>query len=236
MKINLPDDFPDEQFAYFMESTRSVLLPNKNDSWKEFAGASNLIGWRFRSCYEDMTSYIDSWVVHGANISFEKIYMRERFLFGMFSSGVSCVESACYAVYALSSHHSIYNLPFGDNEQRKCNPRSLRMVLEPFNTAKTVVSELNSIIQSHEWKFWVDLRNRMTHRSNIPRIVRGTGGGPPPTAKALQFAATSSTPAFEADEDHLVNLFKWLAQSLSNLLAGGGDIASNSYKAYLLGP
>jgi hypothetical protein len=226
MKINLPDEFPDEQFFYLMESTKSILLLNKDDSWKKFSGASNLIGWRFRACYEDMSTYIESWVEHGANVSFEEIYMRERVLFGMFSSGVSCIESACYAVYALASHHLIYSLPFGEKEQRKCNPRSLSVALEPFNTAKIVVDELNSIIQSNEWKFWVDLRNRMTHRSNIPRIIRGAVGGSPPPAKVLQFAATSSTPAFEADEDHLVNLFKWLAQSLGNLLAGGGEIAT----------
>jgi len=227
MKINLPDEFPDKQFSYFMESSKLVLLPNKDNSWKEFAGASNIIGWRFRSCYEDMNSYIQSWAGHGANVSFEELYVRERVLFGMFSSGVSCIESTCYAAYALASHHSIYNLPFGENEQRRCNPKSLKVALKPFDTAKIVVDELNSIIQSNEWKFWVSLRNRMTHRSNIPRIIRGAIGGSPPPAKALQFAATSSTPAFEADEDYLVNLFEWLAQSIKNLLAGGVEIATN---------
>ena len=226
MKISLPEDFPDKQFSYFMESSKSVLLSNSDNSWKEFAGASNLIGWRFRTCYEDMDSYIQSWEEQGENVSFEELYMRERFLFGMFSCGVSCIESTCYAVFALASHHSIYNLPFGENEQRRCNPKSLEEALKRFDTAETIVDELNSMLRSNEWKLWVNLRNRMTHRSNIPRITRGAVGGSPPPAKALQFAATSSTPEIEADKDHLVNLFKWLSQSLSKLLAGGVIIAT----------
>jgi len=223
----LPDEFPEEEYSCFMTACKSILIPVKTDSWRQFAGASNLIMWRFRSCYEDMKFYIDSWVEHGVNVSRDELYMRERALFGMFSSGVSCIESTCYAIYSLASHASIYNLPFGDNEQRRCSPKNLKIALSSHDTARNIVTELISIINSSEWEFWVDLRNRMSHRSNIPRVIRGAGGSSPPPAKALQFGATSSTPAFEADEDHLVNLYEWLAQSLRNLLVEGGNIANN---------
>jgi hypothetical protein len=41
-----------------MAAARSVLLkPLKGSEWKEFAGASNLIGWRFRAASEDWEAY-----------------------------------------------------------------------------------------------------------------------------------------------------------------------------------
>ncbi len=128
-QLELPDSFPADAMVAFMAAARSIVLsPKKSEAWKELGGASNLIGWRFRSCYEDMNKYIDSWKVHGANVSFEEMYLRERALFGMFTAGVSCIESTCYALNALASHPKLLGLPFGEREQRKCNPMELKNV------------------------------------------------------------------------------------------------------------
>lgn len=60
-QLELPNNFPSDEMVAFMASARQVLLnPTMSEAWKEFGGASNLIGWRFRSCYEDMTQYIES--------------------------------------------------------------------------------------------------------------------------------------------------------------------------------
>lgn len=67
----------------------------------------------------------------------------------------------------------------------------------------------------------------MTHRSNLPRITRGALGTELPPAKVLHFAATSSTPAFEADVSHLETMFAWLASSLHNLLIDGLAFATH---------
>jgi len=200
-------------------------LPNKIDVWKEFAGASNLIGWRFRSSYENMMSYVESWRTYGADVDFEELYFRERALFGMFVSGVSCIESTCYAAYALASHPNLLGVPFGDAEQKRCNPARLKTAILPHPPAHALAAALTSLIDAQEWSLWVGLRNRMTHRSNLPRNIHGAVGAPAPPARALQFAATSSTPAFEADESHLEVLFLWLSQSLTQLLAGGCRLA-----------
>jgi hypothetical protein len=77
---------------------------------------------------------------------------------------------------------------------------------------------LDILTASTEWKLWVKLRNRMSHRSNLPRSGYGAVGDEPPPAKALHFAATSSTPAFEADVSNLEGMFAWLASSLRKLL------------------
>lgn len=221
-KLKLPGTFPDSEMAAFMAKARSVLLvPEKSDAWKEFAGASNLIAWRFRGCHEDMTRYIDSWNRHGANVDFEEIYLRDRALFGMFSSGISCLESTCYALAALASHANVLGIPFGKDEQRACNPSWLRRVVETQNEARPLAAALGKLTGSVEWKDWIDLRNRMTHRSNLPRIVEATIGAPPPPAKALHFAATSSTPYIADDVSRFVSLFGWLANSVRELVVAG---------------
>jgi hypothetical protein len=67
-----------------------------------------------------------------------------------------------------------------------------------------------------EWKLLRELRIRMFYRSNLPRIVTGTVGGPPPPPSPTEFAPTSSTPALRIDE--VPALEPWLADSISSLL------------------
>ncbi len=222
----MPTEFPVKEYEGFMSAAKGVLLQVKNNAWKEFGGASNLIAWRFRGTYEYMNHYLKSWKELGANVGFEELYRRERSLFGMFSSAVSCLESASYASYALASHPEVLGVPFGETEQRKCNPRQLRNTLASCSPGSPLVTGLSEIIDSQEWRLLIDFRNRMNHRSNIPRVISGAMGSEPPPAKALQFSATSSSPAWEADESHLMSLFCWLTRSLGQVLIGGGLLAS----------
>lgn len=63
---------------------------------------------------------------------------------------------------------------------------------------------------SAEWRMIRNLRVRMFHRSNLPRIIAGTTG-PPPMPMSTQFASTSSTSAVGVDE--VVALEPWLADT-----------------------
>lgn len=228
-QLDLPDEFPSGEMVAFMATARSVLLvPTKSIAWDELGGASNLIGWRYRTCHEDMCSYIESWEKFGSNVSFEEMYLRERSLFGMFTAGVSCIESTCYALHALGSHPKLLALVFGEREKRRCNPARLIACLATHPEARSLTSALDVLTKSNEWLLWVDLRNRMTHRSNLPRIIQASMGAELPPARALHFAATSSTPAFEADVAHLEALFTWLSRSLRSLLVEGLAFASGS--------
>ena len=109
----------------------------------------------------------------------------------------------------------------GNEREPKGNER-----LAKHPDAKALTTALDRQTNSTEWDLWVDLRNRMTHRSNLPRIIQGAVGAEPPPAKALHFAAASSTPAFEADVAHLEVMFGWLSQSLRRLLVEGQAFAS----------
>lgn len=224
----MPDDFPINELTVFMAAARRVLLqPRESHEWKEFAGATNLIGWRYRASSEDWLYYKTSWQIKGVAVDHEEIYRRERALFGMFSSGVACIESTAYALAALASHSRIASIPFGPNEQRKCSPKKLQDWLLPTPNAAALIGTLSNLCSSAEWKLWVDLRNRMTHRSNLPRIVFATVGGQLPPPKALHFAATSSTPIVEGDLESFDALHSWLTNSLSRLLVEGENLCPN---------
>ncbi len=60
-QIDLPDEFPSAEYHDYWEASSAVLHdPEEGAAWAEFAGASNLIGWRFRSCFEAMSWYLES--------------------------------------------------------------------------------------------------------------------------------------------------------------------------------
>ena len=222
--LEMPDEFPVDELIRFIETARLVLLNPYNEiSWDEFAGASNLIGWRFRASSEYWNIYKKSLDTFNESGGFEEIYLRDRALFGMFSAGVSCIESTTYALAALASHPNVISLPFGVTEQRKCSPKELKRWLSSHAEARPLVDALSNLLSSSEWSLWIDLRNRMTHRSNLPRIVNAP---PPLKSKPLHFAPTSSTRHVEAEISDFDSLHNWLAKSLSDLLIAGQHLAS----------
>lgn len=225
--LDMPSDFPAEDLARFMAAANQVLLANGTSSqWAEFGGASNLIGWRYRAASECWEAYRYSWTSQGVKVDHEGIYSRDLNLFGMFSSGVSCIESTAYALAALASHPAVVALSFGLAEQRACSPRQLALWLAAYPKAQSLATCLTTMCASAEWKQWIDLRNRMTHRSNLPRMLFASVGSPTPPAKALHFAATSSTPEIVAELSDFDVLNNWLTSSLSKLLIEGQRLAS----------
>ena len=221
--IDLPNAFPAESYEKFWLAAGSVMKPEKGPAWAEFARASNLIGWRFRASREHLDDYL-----RGGDQSHEDVYRRERALFGMFTSGVSCIESTCYAIYALASHPSVLGLDFGAKQQRHASPGTLRTALEPHHhdaSVKVLADLLDDLNVAGEWELWRSFRNRMSHRSNLPRHISGSvGAAQPPRSQPPRFARTSSTASFRADRGTLDDLFPWLVDSLRELLSAGGDI------------
>ncbi|WP_143434336.1 hypothetical protein [Hydrogenophaga sp. H7] len=223
--IEVPSSFPIREAAAFRVTARRLLTqPFAGKEWLEFGGASNLIAWRYRAMVEDWHWYRDSWLSVGAAASHEEQFRRDRALFGMFSSGVSCVESTVYALAALSSHPTVFGLSFGPEQQRCCSPKTLLNWLNGRLGAKALTQRLAVLCESVEWQRWVDLRNRMSHRSNLPMVTVGAMGRLPPPARALHFAPTSSTQKIEGDLDDFDALCAWLTGMLAELLIEGAKI------------
>jgi hypothetical protein len=221
--LELPDDFPVTEFTAFMAEARRVLIPGGNTSaaWKEFGGASNLIGWRYLASFEAWREHRASVEAFGGGRNHEDVYLQERSLFLMFSAGVSCIESTTYALAAAASDSSICGIAFTVTEQRACSPTRLLAWLTAYPKATDLVTSLQELLVAPEWRLWVDLRNRMTHRSNLPRRHFASVGSPPPQVNPLNYAPTSSTPEVDADIAEWDALHQWLAMQLRKLLLSG---------------
>jgi hypothetical protein len=221
--LELPNNFPVDEFTEFMAEARRVLIPRGKASpaWNQFGGASNLISWRYRASYEAWCEYKASIEAHGGPQNHEEIFSQERSVFLMFSAGVSCIESLTYALAAAASHSSICGIAFTDKEQRACTPSRLMAWLTPHPKAEELVVTLKTLLAAPEWQLWVDLRNRMTHRSNLPRRHFASVGSPPPQVNPLNYAPTSSTPDVDANFADWDALHNWLAQQVKNLLTSG---------------
>lgn len=225
LQLEMPQSFPLAEYEAFVNAVRRVTNAY-SDARKEFNGASNLIGWRFRACCESKYAYLDSWQKIGANAPFEELYSREKAFFGMFVCGVSAIESACYACYALASDFSVLNLPFGENIRRNnTSPWNLLERLRKVQPGHELTKTMESGLVSAEWEVYRSYRNTMTHRSNIPRITYGAVGSMPPPEKIMQFADTWSTKGMHAGEEEFDRLFEWLALFLKDILRGGVALA-----------
>jgi hypothetical protein len=138
-------------------------------------------------------------------------------LFGFFSGGVSCIEATCYGIYALASHPKILGVPFGPEEQRRAFPAGLRDATKKHRVAAPLTTALNKLLGSHQWKTWLEVRNRIAHRSNLPQIIT-MSTGPLPPSPPLHVAGTSSTKAFRANLEDLQKLLVWLGETQRELL------------------
>lgn len=206
-----------------MTEARRALIPGGNASaaWKEFGSASNLIDWRYRASFDAWYEHRESVKAYGGGRNLEDIYQQERSLFLMFSAGVSCIESTTYTLAAAASDSNVCGIAFTIKEQRACSPTQLLAWLTPYPKAENLVTALQDLLAAAEWKLWVDLRNRMTHRSNLPRRHFASIGAPPPQVNPLNYAPTSSTPEVDADFADWDALHQWLAQHLRKLLLSG---------------
>lgn len=224
----MPSSFPCKELTEFMKVARQILLGKTTPSiWKEFAGGSNLIGWRFRAASEYWQECRDLWPCDGDKNSHEDNFNWERCLYGTFSSAVSCVESAIYCIAALFSDKSLVGFTFGPKEQRTCNPKSLANWIRATRECCNLTTAVDSVVTADEWKRLVELRNRMTHRSNLPRVQNLSVGGPRPAPKPIHFASTSSTTEIEAELEEFDKLFSWLAETIRNLLSKGQSAAES---------
>jgi len=226
LQLEMPSSFPLVEYEAFVYAVRQVTDAH-SVARKEFGGASNLIGWRFRAFCEYKDKYLHSWHKFGANVSFEEMYLREKSFFGMFVCGVSTIECACYACYAFASYPSVLNVPFDENIRRySSTPKKLFEKLSKIQPDHALTKTLESGLESGEWEVYTTYRNTMTHRSNIPRIIYGALGSMPPPEKIMQFADTWSTKGMHAGEEEFTRLFEWLVLFLKDILNGGRELSS----------
>lgn len=111
--LEMPGEFPDAELSNFLAEARRVLADDAYPAaWAEFASASNLIGWRFRASSDALGELRSAILAQGNGWTHEDVYRQELAMFVMFTAGVSCIESACYAFAAAATHPEVLSLRF----------------------------------------------------------------------------------------------------------------------------
>jgi hypothetical protein len=226
-QLELPPEFPLAAFEQFFSAARE-RLPQSSVPRSEFNGACNIIGWRFRSAIEYANGFLESWSRVGVRANFEEQYERERALFGMFSCGVAALEAVCYASHAVSSVITPPDLDFDERARRRSNPQWLRDQLIQRLPGHALTETLSVRLGAQEWKLWLDLRNTMTHRANIPRTIFASMGSAPPPARLLEFPERWSHAALTGDETEFRRLTKWLAEAMSDVMTAATRLATGT--------
>ncbi len=222
--IDMPIAFPEVQAAEFKDLARETAEGSTGGSlaWTEFAGASNLIAWRFRSALESWHKYQEIEAIKAK--THEDYYQQECLFFNMFASAVSCIESSTYAIAAILSHDSMLSMPFNAKEQKNCSPYNLHTwLLKSNNQKKVEVLEkvFKSLLASDEWNRFQEIRNRLSHRSNLPRHLFASVGCATPAADLINYGGTTSTKKIEASLSDFDALVTWLSKTLCELLNAG---------------
>jgi len=164
---------------------------------------------------------VASWDRYGINASFEELYHQEKALYGVFTTGVSYLESLTYATYIVCTAVLSHVCSFGSDKDRHdlSDPARLAKRLSKAPSARNLAAALHELSTSPEWKMWKAYRNTHSHRSSPPRLVRMSLGSAPPPPSPLQLSATWSTPALEADsatfDSYLEALRRFAAQIMA---------------------
>lgn len=216
----MPANFPCGEYTSWRIAASSVVTSaSSGDPAWEHLSASNLTAWRFRHAQESWNA-IKALVQSAPNGgSHEDQYQMDCEMFEMLTAVISCVESTIYSISAVASLASVVGFVFDASAQKKgSDPTWLATKVSTHPKGGALCTELNALAASAEWKFFLDLRNRVSHRSNLSRVVRAAVGVPLPTPVPFHFSKTSNTPEIVMTIADFEARHVWFAATLRRLL------------------
>ena len=169
--INMPPEFPAVQFTQLRKLQQTVLVTDgvQSPQCKEFGLASNALAWRYRAAHEELSFLRGHYSQKTAPVDHEDLYGREKALFNFFTSSVSCIETAIYAIAAYTS--KVLSYDFTAKKQTIRSPDVLHGWLKPHTQAEKLTLVVDELSKSTEWAFLLHVRNRLSHRGNLPAII-----------------------------------------------------------------
>ena len=223
--IEIPDCFPLVPWEGLLQ--RGKLAVSKEDeSSGEFSRAMGCVVFRYRSCLEALSRMLEDWHASKGQLSHEGQYAQQRDLFTFFSSGLSAIESNCYACYVIAAKLHPDRLHWEEQKTRRLQtePRKLPDLLKSVYPRHQLCITLESLSKSQEWKVWNDIRNTMIHRSLQSRLVEACGGGTPSLNQMVKYASSWSNPELRADENEMWCKLSWLSGQIGEICTTGSTL------------
>jgi hypothetical protein len=219
----MPNDFPILPYDNVHKRivARNATTPIPNNLLDHYQGAWNAIAYRFRACAEHSDAFTASIQRVGVANPLEERYNQERDLFGFFLSGLSTLESAAYAFFAIGSILDSSQFPMQTNaDLRKVSLRFTGDKYAAFYPTDALTTKLVQLQTSPEFEAWGSLRNILAHRTapgrhhiNSATINFATGA-----VTNQQTKAEMKGLAVPLDNTTTVTRRSWLSQTLNEVV------------------
>jgi hypothetical protein len=210
--ITMPADFPRRGYDDLNLIGNQILAPKAN-LVPHFAGAVNAIAYRFRTCCE---AEIEFSKAVQAQKTFEDLYFVVRGMYAFFVNGLSSVESAYYALYALGAakRPDVFTLLAAGKERRITVDSTVDAYCDAWPTCSfsEVLCNLSCDAALYEWS---TVRNVLSHRVQPGRLIHGVGGGRRPPPAEIRFDGHVLT----LEPETTAVRRRWLARRLDELLS-----------------
>lgn len=154
----LPQPFPMSAFDSVNRCV-SRSVPGGIHPWFEFAGGWNAVAHRLRAAIEHDEAF------RSTLLSSNDRYSQEKELFGFFGSGLACLESYCYANFAIGAIITPGSFPMTiQKDLKRINPESTADIFTKHFAGSQLSTALQNLIGDSTFQEWNGIRNVLFHR------------------------------------------------------------------------
>jgi hypothetical protein len=217
--IEMPDDFPTQPYEA-IHNRMSIKRDSYLDAWREFAAAWNAVAYRFLSCTEHDKAFTESVKRFGKTPPHFEWYIQQRELFGFFVTGFSCIESFCYALFAIGAILEPTKFPFVTPKEKK--EVSWKKTINNYEGAfpnEELTILLSKLEENEKFKEWRTVRNILSHRCAPGRHIY-VGG----------YIEVTWIQNIKINEDTTSLRRKWLVNLLNKLMNAANKFTANKFK------
>jgi len=174
----------DDLYQYFpkdkYEKIYIKVLQYKDNfqlQYQQFSGGWRSLVYRYLACTKHSDDYIKIIKKDRISPSYFLRYEQERELFNFFTNGLSAIETLGYMLYMICSidkpndfkviKKDLWKIKL-KNKSEECTVGKLKT----FYPEENITQELEKLINSQEYKEWVEVRNVLMHRETPPRKLR----------------------------------------------------------------
>lgn len=148
-------------------------------SWEQFRPAWRAVPLRLLWATEHHETFTESIDRAGSAPSWPDRYIQDRESFAFFVSGLSAIEVACYAIYAVGSIVSPPHFPILLRQDlRRISPDSTDERLKSAFPNESLSSSVHSVITDALFKEWKRIRNSLIHHCAPARTINVSVGAP----------------------------------------------------------
>ncbi len=221
----MPNDFDHQSYDRVNDivSAKSSL---DIDAWGKFAASWNGVCYRFRACTDHSHMFTEAIT---AQQDSESRYIQERELFSFFVSGLSVIESFCFALFALGRMLQPLDFPLlSDEDERKVKPCETSKKYQELFPNDEISQELARLVgvsisskdksckgADTQYTEWLNVRNILAHRASTTRLITLQTVNSGLKRQAPQW---KRMPKFEFDQNTTESRRIWLLEKLNLLL------------------